>query len=555
MGLFSKKKKKNNFDPREQYVPEVTYDDDLTTTLVNAIGIGSKDAKMVAIEYENDTLFYYFDSGVLRGIESAEESLELHQRFYWVDQEKYDEEILGKIAQLSEEKNLLDLYRIVTKSFPDYVELMSDILYNISFQLLLSHYEDKKLSVQLELLDQDEDKKVRELYVMNIDSRNIGVEINKELVKHKELTDLITNSESDVTLFRIEDSDYVPENDLEKIVWAAAESDSTLANIYELSKGFLWSEILETINKMNYSNKISILDPSSIQEEDSAPLPDLDLDLLIDAPVQSELVEKEVAFPELITDEPEADFPEPSVIESDPYEEDAFADPDEWEYSAPEKNESKDDGGFVYEETVDDDITLTKHLLDDFDFNVKVALAEEEFDRDTIVKVSALLRENRSLEEKTAEIDAEISPLQTNYDNRFTNFQHLSVSKTVNDEAIASDEIEQMRELSNRSFRELYDLEEERFNIGVERKEVLQKLEKELINLTNENSQELLYRLNQKVSAIDNVVNLAYHTPSDDEHMEIDPVFLEATELTPEETPMFQKLMQKYGDPFKTLTK
>lgn len=112
-----------------------------------------------------------------------------------------------------------------------------------------------------------------------------------------------------------------------------------------------------------------------------------------------------------------------------------------------------------------------------------------------------------------------------------------------------------MRELSNDSFRELFDLEEERFEIGEERKGVLQELENHLVNLSNENSQELLYRLEQKRKAIDNVVNLAYQTVTEDDNVDIDPAFLAAVEPTPEDTPMFQQLMNKYGDPFKTLTK
>ena len=111
MGLFTKKKKKNVFDPREQYVPEVVYDEDLTTTLVKTIGIGSKDSKRVSVEYEDDVLNYYFNSGVLVGVESQNTSLELYQRFYWIDKENFDEESLEKIAELADELELHDFFR------------------------------------------------------------------------------------------------------------------------------------------------------------------------------------------------------------------------------------------------------------------------------------------------------------------------------------------------------------------------------------------------------------------------------------------------------------
>lgn len=545
MGFFTKKNKKNVFDPREQYVPEVVYNDDLPTTLVKTIGIGSKDAKKVSIEYENDTLFYYFDSGVLRGIESEKTPLELYHRFYWVDKEQYDDQDLEKIVQLSDELNLVDFYQALKESYPHYVEIMTSILHNNSFQLLLSFYDEKIKSVQMEPLDQVEDQKVRNLSLMDIDARNIGVEVDKELKKQNDLMSIITESEEDITLLKVLDNTYMPKTDVERIVWAAAESGSSLANIAELSKGFLWSEILETINELNYSQRIEVIDPNRVVEE-SEPLPDLDL--LINT--ETEKVE---SLPELEDEEPsDGEDNEKSESLSD----DPFGELEEWEYSAPKNNDLKDDGGFKYnEEPIEEDITLTKHLLDDFEFNVKVAIAEEEFDRDSIVEVSSLLRKNRELEEKTVEVESKISPLQTNYDNRFTTFQHLSVNKTIDDENIVGDDVDKMRELSNRSFRELYDLEEERFNIGCERKEVLRKLEKQLINLTNENSQELLYRLNQKREAIDNIVNLAYHTPNDDENIEIDPSFLAAIVPSPEDTPMFQQLMNKYGDPFKTLVK
>lgn len=565
MGLFTKKKKKNVFDPREQYVPEVVYDEDLTTTLVKTIGIGSKDSKRVSVEYEDDVLNYYFNSGVLVGVESQNTSLELYQRFYWIDKENFDEESLEKIAELADELELHDFFATLFETYPDYVDMMFSILRSRSIQLLMDYYDKEIKSVQLEVFQDEDEQKAKLLSLLNIDSRNIESEVSKEREKTSNLIKSITESKIEETTLEISDSDYQATTDLEKLVWAAAESESSLEMILQLSKGFLWSEILYTISNLSSTQKITVNDPSRIVEEIEE-LPDLDF------MVQSDSIEEdpEDDLPQLESTDEQKD--EESVVgvsdideddeyhneeEEDTEESDPFGEEEEWSYSKPADDHEKDDGGFEYENTSvhDEDITLTQYLLDDFEFNVKVALAEEEFDRNAIVEISSLLRNNRELEAKTVEVEEKISPLQTNYDNRFAHFQHLSINKTAQDENIVGEDIEEMRELSNDSFRELFDLEEERFEIGEERKGVLQELENHLVNLSNENSQELLYRLEQKRKAIDNVVNLAYQTVTEDDNVDIDPAFLAAVEPTPEDTPMFQQLMNKYGDPFKTLTK
>lgn len=548
MGLFSRKKKNQNFDPREQYVPEVVYDEDLTTTLVKTIGIGSKDAKRVTVQYEDETLSYYFDSGSLSGVSSDKTLLNLSQRFYWVDTTSYDAETLEKIVSLANNNDLFDFYRALKIEFPEHVDFISEILYKYCFQLMVSHYNDEIKSVNLDLLDDDEDRKVRDFTVMNIDAESIGKEIEKELLSQKEDLAAVTNSDLSITTLRIVDKSFVPQNDVQRIVWLAADSLSSLEDIQQLSQGFLWSEILDSVNELNYMGRIEVVDPSDVDKE-SEPLPDLDI-FLEESPVETVSAEVEETEEEI---EPVSDYDIDSSSE-DPLSEDPFAELEEWEYAAPKVE--NDDGDFAYEQEPEEELSVTQHVLDSFEAEVMVDIALGEHERDFIKEVSALLKSNRELEEKTAELDKVISPLQANYDNRFTKFQHLSAASNIagEDADIDQNEIDQLRELSNRSFRELYDLEEERFEIGKTRKSVLKDLEKALHSLQSENTQEFIYRVTQKIDAMDNTVNLAYHTPKDDENLNIDPNLIVSAEPSPKDTPMFQKLMKQYGDPFKSLT-
>lgn len=551
MGLFSRKKKeKQTFDPRKQYVPVVEYNDDLSTTLVNRVGIGSRDSKRVRVEYEDEALSFYINSGVLRGVLSETQGMEIGQRFYWVDHTSTDPTVLEEIGQIAQNNDVFVLRKIVKDKYSDYLPLIDEFLFSYSLELLVANHEKKIKSVRLDLMDGDDGKKVKEFEVMDIPLTELGKRIEKETQNVQEYLHAITNSEMDITTLDLGSNEFVPQSDVQRFVYAAAESNSSLADVSKLSQGFLWSEILECINELSFKNKLVIVDPADeiINENDEGDLPDLDL-----------LVEESLEDAEG-TDLPDLDLGTETSDELPNFEEQEespFGE-EEWGYSAPPvvaHDAPEDDGGFAYEEDIDK-LTMTQHVLDDFDFDVKLAVAREECSREFIIRISSLLRKNRELEEKTAELDKSISPLQTDYDNKFAKFQYVSTTQTLDDDSeVSGDDLEEIRKKSNLSFQELYDYEEARYKIGNDRKLILEEMEKTLHDLPGSETQSLIYRVSEKIEAIDNAVNLAYHTPKDDEHLIVDPEFLTAIEPTPEETPMFQKLMKDFGDPFRTIAK
>lgn len=546
MGLFSRKK--NNFDPRTAYVPEVTYEDDLQTTLIKATGIGSRDVKKIQLSYENDVIAYTFDSGFLKCVESKEEPLDLFQRFYWVDENEYDKEILEKIAEIAYTNEIPALVHEVKSQYPKYETLLNDILYNYSVSILAKKSQDKITDLAMDILLGDAERITRDLEYINIESHTINSFVRDFLNNETKQIEAVTGSTLRETVLKLSTKEFVPANDSEKIVYAAAESNSTLQDVLSLSQGFIFSDLLLRINELSFENMITIVDPSRetiIPEDDALPVELEDLDSNFSDTTEPK-VEDEIVLDSFSSEEDKDDLPGA-----------AFAHPEEtaeedWDYSYPPKNDVHDDGDFEYEE-FEEDTKSTAHILDEFDENIKKAMGYNNSSKETIKELSELLRQNNALESETKIIDEEINIVQKRYDETFHHFQYTAVDKTFNEnETITDEALEEIRVRSNTVFEELYELESERSEVGKERKVILKKI-KTIVSLFHTgNVQELVHKIDLKIEAIDNVINKALHTAKDDEELAeaaaIQPVQVETYDI--HQTPLFHKIARDLGNPF-----
>ena len=572
MGLFSRKK--NEFDPRESYVPEITYDEDLPTTLLKATGVGSQDAKRIEVSYEDTTVVYIFDSGYLKSVEDVNEPLELLQRFYWVDKERYDEGKLTEIAALAQDNALPVFYSLIAAEYSDYLPLIEEILYAYSVTVMLKTKDRKITNLATDILLGTAENFAETLNYMSVDSRELSNLLSGLSEKEENEISLITKEPIRYSVLNLQDANFVPETDIDKIIYAAAESQSTLEDVKMLSQGFLFSAILHRISELEEQKIIEIDEPTrkllEIADEEDA-LPSFD----------DELMDEE----ELFTDEPvEKVIPEAKTEKArqDAVGSDAFTHPEDlaeedWEYSSP-NNDVSDDGDFNFEELEEQEGTA--HILDGFSTDMKRTLSRNEASKETIKEVSEWLKKNEELEEETHELDKEIKDLQVRYDETYHTFQYTAVDKTFNEnEDISDAELDNIRTISNVVFESLHEAEEERMAIGLERKALLRKMIKTVSAFTSHDVQETVYKLEQKIEGIENVINKALHTAKDEERMaestdlaispsvdesivnaeeKQDVNFVEPTfhapivEYSVEDTPLFYELAKTLGNPLKT---
>lgn len=510
MGLFSRKK--NEFDPRESYVPEVTYDDDLPTTLLKATGVGSKDAKRVEVSYENTTVVYIFDCGVLKSVEDVNEPLELLQRFYWVDKNRYDEDKLAEIAELAQNNALPVFYSRIIAEYSDYVSLVDEILYAYSVSVMLKTQNQKITNLTMDILLGTAEEFAETLSYMAVDSRELANLINELTAKEEEEIGFITKEPIRYSVLNLKDTTFIPETDVDKIIYAAAESQSTLEDVKMLSQGFFFSNILLRLSELEEQKIVEIDEPTrkllEVADEADA-LPSFDDELMDEEELFAEPVEKMIPEKKVETQEEvggSAAFTHPEDLAEE-----------DWEYSAPDNNDS-DDGDFSFEELEEQE--GTSHILDGFSNDMKRTLSRNDASKETIKEVSEWLKKNEALEEETHELDKEIKDLQVRYDETYHTFQYTAVDKTFNEnEDISDEELENIRTISNVVFESLYEAEEERMAIGIERKTLLRNMIKTVSAFTSNDVQETVYKLEQKIEGINSVVNKALHTAKDEERM------------------------------------
>jgi len=535
MGLFSRKK--NDFDPRKLYVPEVTYEENLPTTLLKTIGVGSSDVKKVVVTYEEDKVTYFFDSGLLRIVESEQLPLELFQRFYWLDKSNYDETVLTNIASLAQENEIPVFYSKVKNTYPDYVEILNDILYSYSVETIFLHINEEIKNVSLDILLGQAEKIVKDTQYMSIDIRELEKFVNEKNDFEKDRVDQITSSPLDITTLHLKTEDFDCLNDIDRIIYAAAESNSSLEDVKNLSQGFIFANILDRAQELAKIGYISVNDPSyeeTIPEDDALP----------SFLSGSNSEEKEETI--------EEDLPEiPGAAFSDLEE----PDEEEWDYAKPSDSDT-DDGDFEYEELNKLETGRTSNILDDFENIVKKCMSDNIQDKETIKNVSELLRKNSALEKETDTIDEEILSAQNTYEEAFHKFQYTAVDKNFNEnENITDEKLDEIRSESNDIFQDLYELEFERSIIGKDRKNVLHKIKSMISNFDEGNIQEIIYLIDQKLEAIDSVLNKALHTAKDDEIYSEDAAVeaIKKEEYTLTQTPLFFKLVEEYGNPFEDI--
>lgn len=275
MGFFNRNKNKNVKEPKTS-IPKIEYYD-LRSSLTNALSIGSKDAKFLDITTEDNGQFILFTkSGNIKYAYSKNDPLRFSERLFWVQESEMSIEKRESLSGLVNDFSNINFYATILKEFPEAKNTVDEILkdYTLSVMLKLNNSKINKIYTELMFKPESTIIENTDFFDETVDNLIEKVEIiEKDEIKF--LNTLNKDKNEDVSLQLAPNASFVPKNDIETLIYSAAEANSTVKEVREASTGFLFSEVLETLNSLIYGKKILI---DEINEEDEESLPEIPLD-------------------------------------------------------------------------------------------------------------------------------------------------------------------------------------------------------------------------------------------------------------------------------------
>lgn len=603
MGLFNKNKKAKEEQVVAANIPDIEYAD-LRSSLKEALSSGSKDSKFLDIKTKDNKQFYIFtNSGNIKYAYSDSFPLGLSERLFWVKNDNLETEKLNKIVSIAKDLSTLDFYANILKEVPESKPVIDEILkdYTLSVIQDLNKLELSKIFTELMF-----DKK--STLIENVNFINVSVDSAIDTVEKldndekKLLKSLNTGSNEETKLKLNEDTPFNPKNDRENLLYFAAEAQTTVLDVKQASTGFLFADVLQTLNSLIYKKQI-LVDEVETESVDDA-LPELVFDQHEEHNEKVDVIQDVVSTPTATTessiekmisegspaemttavdnteDSPndtettvivdeineEAETPDSKIddLKEPPMHAHShtvvYEDDDEWEYSYPPEDSldenSEDDGGFDFE-IIDENINegFTGGLDDsDFEKDINKILSHSSVEQSDRKAAEKLVKENKKLEKEVIKIESDLKDYQSEYNETIVDYQNISLEKGISgileEESASEDkELESTKDTSNDVFFNIHSFESNRYDINMKRKSVLQELFNIVDRSSSDYTQEMIHRISLKLEGIDNVMNTAFHDPKDDEGIPVDEELVKA--FNKDSAPIFFKLVEEFGfDPF-----
>lgn len=600
MGLFSRKSKtdKCEFNVSAAEVPEIVYSgiDDVLKSLVNS---GSKDTKIVSIDYSVDgssssRKTNHVDVAVINGLVKYVFSNSLNKQEFvsgLIDRASTSSIVLNDetVSALREvfssgDDSLPSAVSRAVSSVPEIGHLTGEVLSVLSWKALEEN------------LDRTEIIKAESEWSLDFNpdvfSGLPGLDLPVDLVRQEVVSRQVQARKAEVFLDGAPLSDvtvtegvaytsFTPRSDEERLVADMAQDDVTLDNIAEASWGFDWTKVLAATERLMWKK---VVDVTILPQEgdDEFALPDVEE---IEAEIRRQET-VEVQEPDVAEDNTEADDVSGEQVqedssndvddnESDAHEQEEVVstafdmsaiEDDDFSFEYPPKDDEHDDGGFDFGISADNDDCLTDHLSEDLRPLVNKVLHESTNTTDEVVAVLTEKAEyNHELEVGVLDVEEQVLKNKQQYSEAFGEFNDRAIdvigdqmhgsSKSLSD---GDEEIEAIREDTHSSFFDLESTESTRFKLNDTRRRILTEIIEIVSELDGDHVQECIALAEAKIQGIDDVFNLAFHSPSDDAAVQVDPALLDSTpdltEFDIKDTPVFFQVVSAHGfNPFELL--
>jgi len=563
MGFF---KKNNKAEPPKTSVPKIEYAD-LKTSLVEALSVGSKDSKFLDVLTEDgDQIFIYANSGEIKYAYSKNNPLRFSERLFWVSEDSLSFEKREKLSTLVNDFSNVNFYAEIMKEIPESKDVVDGILRDYTLSVILNSKRAKITKIFTELLFHPENAIVENINFFEKSIDELIDEVEKlDKDENKFLHALSKNKDEKVSIALPEGFNQKPNNDIEYLLFSAAEAESTIAEVREASTGFVFAEVLSVLNSLIYNKVITIdeigddddalptfpfeetaekesivVSPkdeeteSSNEERKEIPIDDYstvisnDFDVFKQEPENKDLESTESdLMVENVTEEVESDsddsdthdstlhgshhiHPSSGMFEVEEDDEFVFAYPPK--DSADDSVGSEDDGGFDFEVVEDAESAGTTGALDDEDFvkDFEKVLKDKKISEENRKEVRSLVENNDKLEIELKSVEQEVVSAQEEYNK--------------SDSSAESDSD------SHDSLSTLYEVESQRQEINTARKSVLERLFIITDSLPSDYVQEMLHRITLKLDGIESVVNVAFNVSEQEDVSESEVTIVNVTE-------------------------
>lgn len=600
MGLFSRKSKtdKGEFNVSVAEVPEIVYNgiDDVLKSLVNS---GSKDTKIVSIDYSvgsdsSSRKTSHVDVAVINGLIKYVFSNSLSKQEFvsgLIDRASTSSTVLSDetVSALREvfSNNSDSLAAAVSRavsSVPEIGALIGEVLSVLSWEALEAN------------LDRTEVVKAESEWSLDFNPDVFaglpGLDLPVDLVRQEVVSRQVQAKKAEVFLDGAPLSDvtvtegvaytsFAPRSDEEHLVTDMAQDDVTLDAVAEAAWGFDWTKVLAATERLMWKK---VVDVTILPQEgdDEFALPDAEE---IEAEIRRQET-VEVQKPDVtedteasgtigeqvqedssnnVDDEHESDSHEQEEVVSTAFDMSAIED-DDFSFEYPSKDDEHDDGGFDFGISADNDDCLTDHLSEDLRPLVNKVLHESTNTTDEVVAVLTEKAEyNHELEVGVLDVEEQVLKNKQQYSEAFGEFNDRAIdvigdqmhgsSKSLSD---GDEEIEAIREDTHSSFFDLESTESTRFKLNDTRRRILTEIIEIVSELDGDHVQECIALAEAKIQGINDVFNLAFHSPSDDAAVQVDPALLDSTpdltEFDVKDTPVFFRVVSAHGfNPFELL--
>ena len=598
MGLFSRKSKtdKSEFNVSAAEVPEIVYNgiDDVLKSLVNS---GSKDTKIVSIDYSvgsdsSSRKTSHVDVAVINGLIKYVFSNSLSKQEFvsgLIDRASTSSTVLSdetvsalrEVFSSSDDSLPAAVSRAVS-SVPEIGPLTGEVLSVLSWEALEEN------------LDRTEIVKAESEWSLDFNpdvfSGLPGLDLPVDLVRQEVVSRQVQARKAEVFLDGAPLSDvtvtegvaytsFTPRSDEERLVTDMAQDDVTLDVVAEAAWGFDWTKVLAATERLMWKK---VVDVTILPQEgdDEFALPDAEEieaeirrqeTVEVQGPDVTKGVDADDATGEQVQEDSSNDVDE----ESDAHEQEevvstafdmSVIEDDDFSFEYPPKDDEHDDGGFDFGISADNDDCLTDHLSEDLRPLVNKVLHESTNTTDEVV---ALLTEkaeyNHELEVGVLDVEEQVLKNKQQYSEAFGEFNDRAIdvigdqmhgsSKSLSDE---DEEIEAIREDTHSSFFDLESTESTSFKLNDTRRRILTEIIEIVSELDGDHVQECIALAEAKIQGIDDVFNLAFHSPSDDATVQVDPALLDSTpdlaKFDVKDTPVFFQVVSSHGfNPFDLL--
>lgn len=598
MGLFSRKSKtdKSEFNVSAAEVPEIVYNgiDDVLKSLVNS---GSKDTKIVSIDYSvgsdsSSRKTSHVDVAVINGLIKYVFSNSLSKQEFvsgLIDRASTSSTVLSdetvsalrEVFSSSDDSLPAAVSRAVS-SVPEIGPLTGEVLSVLSWEALEEN------------LDRTEIVKAESEWSLDFNPDVFaglpGLDLPVDLVRQEVVSRQVQAKKAEVFLDGAPLSDvtvtegvaytsFTPRSDEERLVTDMAQDDVTLDVVAESAWGFDWTKVLAATERLMWKK---VVDVTILPQEgdDEFALPDAEEieaeirrqeTVEVQGPDVTKGVDTDDATGEQVQEDSSNDVDE----ESDAHEQEevvstafdmSVIEDDDFSFEYPPKDDEHDDGGFDFGISADNDDCLTDHLSEDLRPLVNKVLHESTNTTDEVV---ALLTEkaeyNHELEVGVLDVEEQVLKNKQQYSEAFGEFNDRAIdvigdqmhgsSKSLSDE---DEEIEAIREDTHSSFFDLESTESTRFKLNDTRRRILTEIIEIVSELDGDHVQECIALAEAKIQGIDDVFNLAFHSPSDDATVQVDPALLDSTpdlaKFDVKDTPVFFQVVSSHGfNPFDLL--